>query len=88
MTSYKLTGLGDVFLEHLLSVALEKTGEETGMVPSDEPLSLLVSAVGAAKHSPSKKLVTVCLMRNFAQALKAAGWGDQLAQSKTGAPGQ
>ena len=75
MFSCKITGLGDVLLEGLLSVALEKTSNEVGE-PEKETVGLLLSLVKRATQESARKETTVRLMSNVAQALKAAGWED------------
>ena len=83
MFSCKITGLGDAFLEDLLSVALEKTGNEVG-VPCEEIVGLVLAVVKRASEVRGQKESAACLMSNVAQSLRAAGWGDvqQHGQSK------
>lgn len=75
MFSCKITGLGDSFLEELLSVAVEKTGSEVG-VPCEEIVGLLITVVKRANEVRGQKEATACLLSNVAQALRAVGWGN------------
>ena len=75
MFSCKITGLGDSFLEELLSVALEKTGNEVG-VPCEEIVGMVITIVKRANEGRAQKETTACLMSNVAQALRAVGWGN------------